>query len=122
MKTVLSIKKPAIYDITYQINSVDDIFSAIEASLKINPLNDKIRVELSSLINIEAICHVYGFEFIYPNYIRFTGYKRWVYFKNDTPVFFDDSCIYTDTEPHTASFKKKEYYTLDFDRCAMVMI
>lgn len=122
MRTVLSIKKPAVYDIIYRINSVDDIFSAIEASLKINPLNDKIRVELSSKVDVHNLCHIHGLEFIYPNFIKFTGYVRWVYFKDDTPVFFDDSCIYTDTEPHTAPFKKKEYDTLDFDRCDLVMI
>lgn len=123
--TIIDIKKSGFPKVekTYNVESLTELFEAIDDALKINPLIELIKVRRSEIIDVQKWKNKYGFDFF--NYtdkreIKFRGFTKWVYFKNDMPVFFDDSCSGTDTQPHTATFKSLEYDTLEFDRCEKI--
>ena len=120
MPTILNIKKSGFPDIEkiYSVESLTDLFEAIEDGLKINPSIHKINVRQNINIDVAKWMNENGFDFY--NYstngeIRFRGFTKWVYFKNDTPVFFDSACSGTDTPPHTTTFRNSVYVNLKFD-------
>ncbi len=121
MKTILDIKKTThvpVRETIYNVESLSDLFAAIEDALKTNPLVEKIKVRHSESIDVQKWMYKYGFDlYDYASYgeIKFKGFSKWVYFNNDIPVFFDDSCSGIDVPPHTTTFKSNEYDILEFD-------
>jgi hypothetical protein len=126
MNTILDIQKSGFPNIEkkYVVETLEELFEAIEDALKINPLIEEIKVKKTDKLNIQDLIYNHGFDFFYYNSdgkIRFRGFTKWVYFKNDNPVFFDSSCSGTDTQPHTSTFRHQSYTTLDFDRCEKII-
>jgi hypothetical protein len=112
-------KKTQTVDKIYSVKSIYELFGAINDALKINPVIESIQITRN--VNIDEVLFNTNhglnlFNYTNKGEVKFRGFTRWVYFKNDTPIFFDSACSQTDTPPHTATFKSSVYETLEFDR------
>ena len=124
MKTILSIQKIDTSERVYQVNSIDELFDAIDKEIAQNTNASQIKLE--SLENLDKfyLRDALGFDIYQADrkIIKFRGYKVWAYFKNNEPVFFDFACSGINLAPHIVGGRNKIYDTLDFDRFEKITV
>jgi hypothetical protein len=111
-----TLKEPTIYS----LNNIDDIFEAIEDALKINPKCQVIHFKMNDFIHEKRfeIGVKYGFDTfnLSKGILRFRGYTRWVFFKDNVPVYFTEESSGMEEPPYYSKIKNGIYETLEFDR------
>ena len=125
METVLNLSKPKTkIEVVYNIDSIDDLFIKIKYIIKNNQKQNYINIQNYNNLNIKDLIYKYGFNVITYNNMRiqFKGYTRWVYFKNNKAIRFDNSGSGTDTPSHLCGFIDDTYINLDFDRFEKIEI
>jgi hypothetical protein len=127
-KTALDLRTPPPKEPkVYEANSIEELFDAIYEELTVNPKTETILLKVNSFLysNLGYLDHDCGFEtwgLLGKNigYLRFKSYSKWVFFKDNVPVYFTDECAGTDHPPHNSVIKKGVYESLDFDRCEKI--